>query len=315
MKLKRILATAIVVVMSFGAFSLNVANAAGAYAISCNNSAYGMQLGNTYTSIQKGLMTNQGTALEGAYVGNDCIYAGAANTNGSAVVAADVARLAINSIIGAVSNRIDMAYATNNSGTNATGMSYTTLSDGVAMSANQVWGGLSFWADVGNSNFKNIQDNSDTSGRTDNMQYDGDSTTYSVGVDKTFGKALVGVLISNVDVSLDTTFNSGRYTQDIDTYGIYVSYKTSVIQIDLGTGLGSSDITTTRKDLGNGQTINGETTADIEYYNARIVANFVRGRFSLVPSVAYARLEMELKGVLYQVVKTHSSIKLILLTT
>jgi hypothetical protein len=78
--------------------------------------------------------------LTEAYVGNDCIYSGSADTNGTAVVAADVARLAVNAIVGAVTNRIDMAYAANNSGASATGLSFTTQSDGIAMSANKIVG-------------------------------------------------------------------------------------------------------------------------------------------------------------------------------
>ncbi len=50
MKLKRILAVATVAVMSLGIFSLNIANAAGTYSISCKNDAYGMQLGSDYTA-------------------------------------------------------------------------------------------------------------------------------------------------------------------------------------------------------------------------------------------------------------------------
>jgi len=51
MKLKRILTVAIVAVMSLGVFGMNIANAAGTYAISCKNDAYGMQLGTPYTQV------------------------------------------------------------------------------------------------------------------------------------------------------------------------------------------------------------------------------------------------------------------------
>ena len=50
MKLKRILTVAIAAVMSLGLFSMNIANAAGTYSISCKNDAYGMQLGSDYTA-------------------------------------------------------------------------------------------------------------------------------------------------------------------------------------------------------------------------------------------------------------------------
>jgi len=169
MKLKRILAVAIVAVMSLGVFSMNIANAAGTYSISCKNDAYGMQLGADYTSVAyvyMGTHGGQATSIHndylihgqaGAYVGNDCLYAGAADTNGTAVVAGDVARLAVNAIVGAVSNRIDMAYAAKNSGASATGLSFTTQGDGMSMSANGLVGGLGFWGDFGSSNIENTQ--------------------------------------------------------------------------------------------------------------------------------------------------------------
>jgi hypothetical protein len=129
-----------------------------------------------------------------------------------------------------------MAYAANNSGASATGLSFTTQSDGVAMSANKLVGGLSFWADYGTSSFENTQ--AFTNARLDSMNYDGDASSYSLGVDKTFGRALVGLVVSNLDADLKTTFNDGTYKQEIDTYGVYLAYRTSIIQIDLGMGQG-----------------------------------------------------------------------------
>jgi len=230
----------------------------------------------------------------GAYVGNDCIYSGSGDTNGTAVVAGDVARLAINAIVGAVQNRIDMAYTANNSGASATGLSFTTQSDGGAMSANKLVGGISFWADYGSSDFENTQAFSNA--RLDSMAYDGTASSYSIGVDKTFGKALIGLVISNLDTDLKTKFNDGTYKQEVDTYGVYLAYRTSILQIDLGMGTGDSTIDTTRRDLGNDSIINGRTTADIEYSNARISANFSRGKFSLVPSASYRKMEMDIAG-------------------
>jgi len=304
MKLKRILAAATVAVMSLGIFSLNIANAAGTYSISCKNDAYGMQLGSDYTSVAyvyASALTKQATSIHndylihgtsGAYVGNDCLYAGSADTNGTAVVAGDVARLAVNAIVGAVSNRIDMAYAANNSGASATGLSFSTQGDGMSMSANNLVGGLGFWADYGNSSIKNTQ--TFTNVRLDSNKYDGDASSYSVGVDKSFGNALVGIVVSNLDTDFKTTFNDGTYKQSVDTYGLYVAYKTSVLTIDLGFGQGDSTIDTTRRDLGNDQTITGKTTADIEYSNARIAAQFSRGKFSIVPSVSYRTMSMDI---------------------
>jgi len=307
MKLKRFLTATLMAIMTTVAmFSINAANAAGTYKISCKNNAYGMQLGSDYTAVAyvySGLMTAtnankianqyliQGTE---AYVGNDCIYAGSGDTNGTAVVAGDVARMAINAIVGAVTNRIDMAYAAANSGASATGLSFTTQSDGFSMSANKLVGGLSFWADYGNSNVENTQ--SYTNVRLDSMKFDGNASSYSLGVDKTFGKALIGIVVSNLDTDITTTFNDGTYDQEVSTYGIYLAYKTSRLTLDFGMGQGDSNITTTRRDLGNDSVINGSTTADIEYTHARIAANFNRGRFSLVPSASYRTLDMEIAG-------------------
>jgi len=314
MKLKRILTVAIAAVMSLGLFSMNSANAAGTYSISCKNDAYGMQLGSDYTAQAYVYNANATKLTDGsnfsgdvsgsyliggpnaghqeAYVGNDCLYAGAGDTNGTAVVAGDVARLAVNAIVGAVSNRIDMAYAANNSGASATGLSFTTQRDGMAMSANNIVSGLSFWGDFGSTDIKNTQ--TFTNVRLDSNKYDGDVSSYSVGVDKTFGKALIGVVVSSLETDFKTTFNDGTYKQDIDTYGVYLAYKTSMLTIDLGMGQGDSTIDTTRRDLGNDQTITGKTTADVEYSNARIAAQFNRGKFSIVPSISYRSMDMDI---------------------
>ena len=306
MKLKRILTVAIAAVMTLGMFRYNVANAAGTYSISCKNDAYGMHLGTDYTAAAyvytgaaNGLTSSTVQADQyiirgdqGAYVGNDCLYAGSADTNGTAVVAGDVARLAVNAIVGAVSNRVNMAYAAGNSGASATGLSFTTQGDGVSMSANNLVGGLGLWADMGNTNIENTQ--TFTNVRLDSNRYDGDASSYSLGVDKSFGNALVGIVVSNLDTDFKTTFNDGTYKQNVDTYGLYAAYKTSVLTIDLGFGQGDSTIDTTRRDLGNDQTITGKTTADIEYSNARIAAQFSRGKFSIVPSVSYRTMSMDI---------------------
>jgi len=105
MKLQRIFTVALVAVMALGLFGENKASAAGTYSISCKNDAYGMQLGSDYTAAAYVYVGGAGGATSstvladqylirgdlGAYVGNDCLYAGAADTNGTAVVAGDVA--------------------------------------------------------------------------------------------------------------------------------------------------------------------------------------------------------------------------------
>jgi len=315
MKLLRIIAATFLAVTTLAAFTMSSSNAAGTYSISCKNDAYGMQLGADYTSqayVYNANFTAGGSGLSGAqisgsyliggpnaghqqaYVGNDCIYAGAADTNGTAVVAGDVARLAVNAIVGAVSNRIDMAYAAQNVDASATGLSFSNQADGISMSANNAVAGLSFWGDYGNTNVSNTQTFSGV--RIDSNKYDGDASSYSFGVDKTFGKALIGLVVSNLNTDFKTTFNDGTYKQEVDTYGIYLAYKTTMLQIDIGFGQGDTTVDTTRRDLGNDKTITGSTTGDVEYSNARVAANFSRGKFSIVPSISYRTLDMDLKA-------------------
>ena len=315
MKLLRILAAGLLAVTTLVAFTMSAANAAGTYKISCKNDAYGMQLGDDYTAIAYvynsaftgdayGAGGSQGEGslglqylirgTAGAYVGNDCLYAGSADTNGTAVVAGDVARLAVNAIVGAISNRIDMAYAAQSASASATGLSFSNQADGIAMSANNMVAGLSFWGDYGNSNIENTQ--TFTGVRLDSNRYSGDSSAYSIGVDKTFGKALVGVVVSGISADFKTTFNDGTYEQEIDTYGIYAAYKTRMLQIDIGFGQGDTTVDTTRRDLGNDKTITGKTTGDVEYSNARVAANFTRGMFTIVPSIAYRTMDIDLKA-------------------
>jgi hypothetical protein len=104
------------------------------------------------------------------------------------------------------------------------------------------------------------------------------------------------LVVSSLDTDIKTTFNDGTYKQQVDTYGVYLAYRTKIFQIDLGMGEGDSDITTTRRDLGNDQIIAGKTTADVEYTNARISATLSRGRFSLVPTASYRQMSMDIKG-------------------
>jgi hypothetical protein len=185
-----------------------------------------------------------------------------------------------------------MAYAAQASSASATGLSFSTQADGFAMSANGLAAGISLWGDYGSTDMKNTQ--TFTGVRLDSNKYDGDTSSYSIGVDKSFGKALVGVVVSGLSTDINTTFNDGTYKQDIDTYGIYVAYRTSMLQIDLGMGQGDSTINTTRRDLGNDKTITGKTNADVEYSNARVVANFSRGKFSLSPRLAYRVMTMDI---------------------
>ena len=292
-------ATMFAIIIGFTFFLQNESKAANTYSISCTNDAYGTQNGGEYiTHSYVKVQITDGTYVDtldwtnnGNYVGRDCLYAGAGKTNGTAVVAGDVARNAVNAIVGAVTNRIDQAYAASDTAT-GTGLSFTNNSDGVGMAANKIFGGLSIWADYGSSDLENTQ--GFTNIQSDSNKYDGDSNSWAFGVDKNFGKMIVGLVVSNYDSDLTTTFNSGYYDQSIETYGIYIAYRTSRLQIDIGVGSGSSDIDTGRRDLGNDKTINGSTSADVNYQNARVQAHFTRGRFTITPRVAHRNIKMDL---------------------
>ena len=77
----------------------------------------------------------------GVYAGLDCAYAGAGRTNSSAIVGGDIARLAANAVVGAVTGRLSAAMS-NNSDT-AAHMSYSANGNGIGMAANHIVGGLS----------------------------------------------------------------------------------------------------------------------------------------------------------------------------
>merc|ERR1711939_597667 len=107
-------------VLSLLALSALVLNsrayAYGDYGLSCTNDEYGIHL---YTDS----VTVSG-ADYGIYSGLDCAYSGGGRTNSSAIVGGDIARMAANSVIGAVSGRLSVAMS-NNSDT-AAHMSYSS---------------------------------------------------------------------------------------------------------------------------------------------------------------------------------------------
>ncbi len=276
--------------------------AAGTYSISCTNSTYGMQLslessigGNGPSIYLDAYNKGVGAAQRpGAYVGNDCIYSGAGKTNGTAVVAADVSRVAVNAIVGSITNRIDQAFAQSSDGSGAN-MSFSNHGDGVGMAANRVFGGLSLWADYASTDFDNTQ--SFTNVRIDSNNYGADADVYSLGIDKTIGdKAIIGIVASNFDTSITTTFNDGTYKSDGWTYGLYAAFNPGLLTIDASYGTGDYDITTTRRDLGSDKEISGSTTADVTYYHVRASAAINRGRIGITPRLTYRKMEQEIEG-------------------
>ena len=106
--IKKFFAAMFAVTIGIVFFLQDSAEAKNTYSISCTNSAYGVQLGGEYiTHSYVKVQTSDGVYQDavdwtnhGNYVGRDCLYSGAAKTNGTAVVAGDVARNAINAIIG-----------------------------------------------------------------------------------------------------------------------------------------------------------------------------------------------------------------------
>ena len=276
--------------------------AAGTYSISCTNSSYGMQLslssaigGNGPNIYLDSYNVTVGAAgRQGAYVGNDCIYSGAGKTNGTAVVAADVSRVAVNAIVGSITNRIDQAFAQSSDGSGAN-MSFSNHGDGVGMAANRVFGGLSLWADYASTDFDNTQ--SFTNVRIDSNNYGADADVYSLGIDKTIGdKAIIGIVASNFDTSITTTFNDGTYKSDGWTYGLYAAFNPGLLTIDASYGTGDYDITTTRRDLGSDKEISGSTTADVTYYHVRASAAINRGRIGITPRLTYRKMEQVIDG-------------------
>ena len=146
-------------------------------------------------------------------------------------------------------------------------MSYTSNSKGIGMAANRIFGGASLWTNYTDSDFENDQVFSNF--RQDSNNYDGDASSLSIGVDKMIGNILIGAVMSTYDTDIDTSANSGNYTADGDTYGVYFGINTGVLMLSAGAGLGEFDIDTDRLDLGTGNTRITATgvQADIEYYH------------------------------------------------
>ena len=285
------------------------AQAVSYYGLSCTNKAYGTQnqgvsgaIGytNPYIGMQidfsittkLGVRTSDTAATGGGgtYVGMNCIYSGAGLTNSSAIVSGDVARSAANAIVNAVNGRLMSAFSQNED--TAAHMSYTSNSNGIGMAANRIVGGLSLWTNYTDSEFENDQTFSRKS--TDTNQYDGDSSALTLGIDKRFGNIIVGLVGTSFDTDLTVTANSGSYSADGTTYGVYAGINTGVLMLMAGYGIGSYDIDTERLDLGTGTTtITGESEADIDYYHIAAAAKLQRGKYTFMPRIAYRNLDLD----------------------
>ncbi len=281
------------------------------YGLSCTNKAYGIQHVGVDTTVSGGYAAayinmaidfdavtklgrrtsnHNATGGGGTYLGQDCLYSGAGLTNSSAIVSGDVARSAANAIVGGVTQRLMVAMQQN--GDTAAHMSYSSNPYGIGMAANKLFGGLSIWTNYTDSDFDNDQTFSKTV--IDSNNYDGDSSALSIGVDKMFGNIVVGVVGTSFDTDLDTTANSGTYKADGETVGIYAGLNTGVVMITAGMGTGEYDIDTTRLDLGTGNTtITGSATADVDYVHFGAAASLSRGKFIIMPRLAYRSLDLD----------------------
>jgi hypothetical protein len=297
--LKNIVFLALGVVLLGSLVIENKLKAASYYGLSCTNKAYGTQNASTsglyiqaYSTLGSSDVTNDitdGTGIT-AYLGRGCLYSGAGLTNSAAIVSGDVARNAANAIVSAVTSRINVAMAQN--ADTASNMSYTANEYGVGMAANRVFGGLSLWTNYSDSDFDN--DQTFTNVRTDSNKYDGDASSMSYGIDKKIGNVLIGITGSSFESDITTSANTGTYKADGETYGLYAGINTGVLNISAGFGVGEYDIDTTRLDLGTGNTtIRGSATADVEYMHLAANAMLNRGKFIIMPRIAYRELTLD----------------------
>ena len=283
----------ILALMSVSALVLNSrAYAYGTYGLSCTNDAYGTHHGANYVSaVNANLEQNANFGGYGVYTGLDCAYAGAGRTNSSAIVGGEIARLAANAVVGAVTGRLSSAM--NISSDTAAHMSYSSNGNGIGMAANHIVGGLSLWTNVTSTNFEN--DQTFTSVRFDSNNFDGDASAVTAGIDKKLGNVLIGLAYTAFDSDIDTTVNRGNITTEGETVGIYVGLNTGVLNISAGAGQGEYEIDTRRQDLGSGLNITAnEITADVTYYHLGLSGSIDRGRLTFMPRVNYRNFDLDL---------------------
>ena len=282
----------ILALMRLAALILNSrAYAYGDYGISCTNTAYGTGGGSNYLQANSTLELTGVIGAYGVYSGLDCAYAGAGRTNSSAIVGGDIARLAANAVVGAVTGRLSAAM--DNNADTAAHMSYSANGNGIGMAANHIVGGLSIWTNFSSSNFEN--DQTFTSVRFDSNNYDGDASAGTIGIDKKLGNVLIGLAYTNFDSDIDTAVNKGNIKTEGETVGIYVGLNTGAFMINAGAGQGEYEIETTRTDLGSGLAITGSNiTADVTYYHVGLSGSLSRGKLTFMPRVNYRNFDMDL---------------------
>jgi len=276
--------------MAISALVLNSrAYAYGDYGLSCNSVAYGTGVSSNYIQATTGQTDLH--AAYGVYTGLDCAYAGAGRTNSSAIVGGEIARLAANAVVGAVTGRLSSAMNMNSD--TAAHMSYTTNGNGIGMAANHIVGGLSLWTNISSSNFEN--DQTFTSVRFDSNNFDGNSSAMTAGVDKRLGNVVIGLAYTAFDSDIDTTVNKGNIKTEGETLGIYVGLNTGAFSFNAGAGQGEYEIDTRRTDLGSGLNITAnDITADVTYYHLGLSGTLNRGRLTFIPRVNYRNFDLDL---------------------
>ena len=280
----------ILALMGISALVINSrAYAYGDYGLSCNSVAYGTGVSSNYIQATTGQTDSVGAY--GVYTGLDCAYAGAGRSNSSAIVGGEIARLAANAVVGAVTGRLSTAMNMNSD--TAAHMSYTTNGNGIGMAANHIVGGLSLWTNVTSSNFEN--DQTFTSVRFDSNNFDGNSTAVTVGADKRLGNVVIGVAYTAFDSDIDTTVNRGNIKTEGETMGLYLGLNTGAFSFSAGAGQGEYEIDTRRQDLGSGLNITAsDITADVTYYHLGLSGSLNRGKLSFMPRVNYRNFDLDL---------------------
>lgn len=263
----------------------------GGYSLSCTNEAYGVQLGTNYIQASGDTTGSNDILAYGVYAGLDCAYGGAGRTNSSAIVGGEIARSAANAVIGAVNGRLSAAMAMNVD--TAAHMSYSSNGNGVGMAANHIVGGMSVWTNFSSSNFEN--DQTFSSVQSDSNSFDGDSSAFTVGLDKRFGNIVVGLSYTTFESDIDIDVNKGSIQTEGETLGLYVGLNTGPLQLSLGAGQGEYEIDTDRKDLGNNATISTtDITADVMYYHLGLAGELNRGKLTFRPRVNYRNFDLDL---------------------
>ena len=133
-----------------------MAYAYGTYGLAVLTMPMETQHGTNYVTATNAVGESSTVTAYGVYTGLDCAYAGAGRTNSSAIVGGEIARLAANAVVGAVTGRLSSAM--NNNSDTAAHMSYSANGNGIGMAANHIVGGLSVWTNFSRLKFRKWSD-------------------------------------------------------------------------------------------------------------------------------------------------------------